>query len=114
VVKYLFSSNKRIRQKSEFEQAFLHKRLTNKWFVIYLFNRNNTFARLGMVVSKKTIAKSVYRNYAKRLIREVFRLNAERLPTLDFVIRIRRNLTKDTSADARNALLQLILSANIS
>lgn len=59
------------------------------------------------------MAKSVSRNYAKRLIREAFRLNSFQLPALDFVVRIRRSLTKETSAEAKTALLQLMLSAKL-
>ena len=107
-------SNFRIRQSKEFEQAFRHKGLINKWFTIHLVNSNHEFARLGMVVSKRTMAKSVSRNFAKRLIREIFRLHSSELPALDFVVRVRRGLSKDTSAEARSALLQLMLSAKIS
>jgi ribonuclease P protein component len=112
-VSYGFASKQRIRQSKDFEQAFRQKSLSNKWFSIYLVDRNNEIARLGMVVSKKTIAKSVYRNYTKRLIREIFRQNSSKLPALDFVVRIRRILTKETASEARSALLQLILSAKI-
>lgn len=108
---FIFPSRHRIRQSKEFEQAFRHKGLTNKWFTIHLVKSNHEFARLGMVVSKRTMAKSVSRNYTKRLIREIFRLHASKFPALDFVVRVRRSLTKETSAEARAALLQLMLSA---
>lgn len=61
-----------------------------------------------MVVSKRTMSKSVARNYAKRLIREIFRLNSSTLPALDFVVRIRRNLTKESSSEARESLIKLL------
>ena len=111
---FVFPSSHRIRQSKEFEHAFRHKSLINKWFVIHIVNCNHEYARLGLVVSKRTMAKSVSRNFAKRLIRETFRLNSSRLPALDFVVRIRRNLTKNTSIEARSALLELMLSAKIS
>ncbi len=66
-----------------------------------------------MVVSKKVIAKSVSRNYTKRLIRELFRLNSSKLPALDFIVRIRRKLPKESSNEAKAALLQLMLSAKM-
>jgi len=112
-VSFLFPSSHRIRLSKEFEQAFRHKNLTNKWFSIYLVTSNHDFARLGMVVSKRTMSKSVSRNFAKRLIRETFRHSYSRLPALDFVVRIRRNLTKETSTEARAALLQLMLNVKI-
>lgn len=67
-----------------------------------------------MVVSKRIMPKSVSRNYAKRLIRESFRQNSFRLPALDFIVRIRCNLSKDTAIEARSALLELMLSIKTS
>jgi len=113
-VTFTFASNQRVRQSSVFEHAFRHKGLTNKWFAIHLKDSNQEFARLGMVVSKKLIAKSVCRNHAKRLIRDLFRLNSSKFPALDFIIRIRRKLPKESSGEARAALLQLMLSAKMS
>ena len=110
---FVLPSCYRIKVSSDFEQAFRQKSLINKWFAIHLLNSNHEFPRLGMVVGKRIMAKSVSRNYAKRLIREAFRLNSFQLPALDFVVRIRRNLTKETSAEAKAALLQLMLSAKL-
>ena len=108
---FAFPSGRRIRQSRVFLQAFRHKGLTNKWFTIHLVDSKQELARLGMVVSKRTIPKSVSRNFAKRLIRELFRLNSSKLPALDFIVRIRRNMTKDSATEAKVALLQLMLSA---
>lgn len=108
---FAFGSNQRIKDSNIFEKAFRNKALTNKWFTIHLIDSNQKFARLGMVVSKRTIPKSVNRNYAKRLIRESFRLNVNLFPSLDFVVRLRRKLTEDKISEAREALLNLMLSA---
>jgi ribonuclease P protein component len=47
-------------------------------------------SRLGMVVAKKNISKSVERNRIKRLIRESFRHARLQLPGLDIVVLIRK------------------------
>lgn len=109
-MRFVFPSSYRIRQSKDFVLAFRQKGLSNKWFIIYKNDNNHDVARLGMVVSKRTMAKSVSRNFAKRLIREIFRLNHAILPACDFVVRIRRNVTSETSIEARSALLQLLLS----
>jgi ribonuclease P protein component len=101
----------RIRQRKDFEQALRNNALTNKWFAVHLVDTANGYARLGMIVSKRTMPKAVARNFAKRLIRECFRQNLTVLPALDFVIRIRRNLTQNTSLEARIALIALLLAA---
>lgn len=108
-----FPSTQRIKQSKVFEQAFRQKGLTNKWFTIHLLNSNHELARLGMVVSKRIIPKSVNRNFAKRMIRDSFRLNSSKLPALDFIVRIRRKLTDDSVLEAKEALLQLMLNAKI-
>ena len=109
---FRFPSYQRIRLSREFELAFRHKGLINKWFSIHLLASSHDFPRLGMVVSKRTINKSVDRNLARRLIREIFRQNSSQLPAIDFVVRIRRNLNTKTTTEARLALTQLLLSAN--
>lgn len=105
-----FNSSQRIRESKCFKDAFRTKGALNQWFIINTVNTQHGFARLGMVITKRIIPHSVYRNIAKRLIRETFRIHASNLPPLDFVVRIRRNLTKESSNEARTALLQLMLS----
>jgi len=107
-VSFPFPPNHRVRQSKDFERAFRHKGLTNKWFTLHISESNSEFARLGMVVSKRIIPKSVCRNYAKRVIREVFRHNSSNFATLDFIVRIRRRMTKASSGEAREALSQLL------
>tara|TARA_B100001778_G_scaffold227887_1_gene189319 strand:+ start:519 stop:800 length:282 start_codon:yes stop_codon:yes gene_type:complete len=48
--------------------------------------------RLGMVVAKKNVSKSVERNRIKRLIRESFRHARLQLPGLDIIVLIRKGL----------------------
>jgi ribonuclease P protein component len=113
VVGLFFKSNLRIKNSIDFVTAFRSKSLNNKWFVIYLQDSKTNSPRLGMVVSKRVIPKSVFRNYAKRVIRETFRLNLPELPAMDFIVKIKRNLNKNTADEARSALIDLLLSAGI-
>ena len=108
-----FSPSSLIRNSVDFERAFRHQSLTNKWFTLYFIDSKHQFARLGLVISKRNVPKAVHRNLAKRLIREFFRTNTANLPHLDFVVRIRRNLTRDKIAEASSALKQIMQSAKI-
>ncbi|MFA6902405.1 MAG: ribonuclease P protein component [Gallionellaceae bacterium] len=112
-MKYAFPPDRRVGQSQVFEQAFRHKGLINKWFTISLVDSKHDIARLGMVVSKRTISKSVSRNYVKRMIRETFRHNYSNLPALDFIVRIRRGLPESSSVEAKAALLELLLTTKI-
>ncbi len=46
--------------------------------------------RIGFAIAKKQISKAVQRNRLKRIIRESFRKNQQRLPKYDMVIMVRR------------------------
>ncbi len=55
----------------------------------YRVNDKN-IARLGLIVSKKTAKLAVQRNYMRRIMRELFRLNQHNLPAMDLVIQIQK------------------------
>lgn len=64
--------------------------------------------RIGLVVGKKTAKRANERNYMKRVIRDWFRLNKNRLPPQDFVVRVRRKFDRATAKQARAELAQLM------
>jgi ribonuclease P protein component len=47
-------------------------------------------ARLGVTVSKKTAPHAVTRNYARRIVREVFRRHLEGFAGMDLVVRVQK------------------------
>lgn len=98
---------RRIRQQAEFKQAFCAKRLTNKWFAVYVRKNESGFARLGIVTSKKIMPKAVTRNCAKRLIREMFRREFPIGSAVDIVVRAKQQISAENSRDGRLALAQL-------
>jgi ribonuclease P protein component len=49
-----------------------------------------TVARLGVTVSKKTAPLAVTRNYARRVVREVFRRHLAAFAGVDLVIRVQK------------------------
>jgi ribonuclease P protein component len=55
--------------------------------VFYLERRARGPARLGILVSRKHSAKATVRNRIKRSIREAFRLERQRLGSLDVLVR---------------------------
>jgi ribonuclease P protein component len=68
-----FSREYRLRKSNEFRRIFSQgRRITNRFFVIYLLPNRLTISRLGIQVKAK-IGSSVRRNYIKRMVRETFR-----------------------------------------
>ena len=77
----------RLRRKGEFETiAKEGARKHTKNFLVISRKNNQGYSRLGAVASKR-LGKAVERNRVKRLMREFFRRNKDRLPpSTDYVI----------------------------
>jgi len=89
-----FGKENRIRKRSDFQAIYQGgSRVHLKSFIV-LVNRNHQGrARLGITVSKK-VGNSVKRNRIKRLVREFFRLNRDRLPlSADIVVIARKGIS---------------------
>ena len=50
--------------------------------------------RLGLIVAKKTAKLAVNRNYMRRVLRELFRLNQHNIASLDLVIQVQKKFDK--------------------
>lgn len=87
-----FSKAQRVRRKAEFQQVFESGlRVPSRYFTLLVAQRSGNTARLGIVASRK-LGDAVRRNRAKRLIREVFRLNTPLQEGVDLVVIPRREL----------------------
>ena len=65
-------------------------------------------ARLGLVIAKRLLRRSVDRNLLRRLARENFRLLRNRLPSRDFILRLSvkpKPLDRQVLADEIRSLL---------
>jgi ribonuclease P protein component len=56
-------------------------------FTFYMGRRDAGPPRLGMLVTRKHAARATERNLIKRYIREAFRLEQEKLGSLDLLVR---------------------------
>ena len=65
--------------------------------------------RLGLIVGKKTAKLAVWRNYMKRVLRELFRINQHQLPALDLVIKVQKPFEKADFLQIKQEFEQLIL-----
>ncbi|MGP1956951.1 MAG: ribonuclease P protein component [Arsenophonus sp. NC-PE1-MAG3] len=63
------------------------------------------YPRIGLTIAKKNIKRAHERNRIKRLMREYFRLHQHELPSMDFVIILRKGI-----ADLKNQEITEILS----
>ncbi len=90
-INHSFPSNRKIKQSFEFDAIRKAFCIKNKWMSLYIKTNDLGFSRLGIIVSKRVINKSVHRNAAKRMIREAFRLSNLTNKAVDLVVFIRQN-----------------------
>jgi len=84
------------------------RRLTTEHFLVHARSNGGRPTRLGVTVSKK-VGNAVVRNRVKRLCREAFRRNLERLPGgLDVVMVARHGRPVDGYAEVVNEMLDAV------
>lgn len=99
--------NERIRRRPEFQRAQDQGVRTRGRYMTLVIHRNSLrVSRLGIIATRR-LGNAVRRNRAKRLVREIFRLNKTALG-LDIVVLPQRELPDaaftDLQADFRAAL----------
>ncbi len=113
------SSRGRLSRSAEFERVYRHGRSTaNRHLVLYTFENSGTgHPRLGLSVSRK-VGGAVERNRVKRMLREAFARNEDRLkPGQDVVVVARpaaaELVEREGLAGLDQALAQLLAKAGV-
>lgn len=107
---YMLQREHRLTDKRDFQRVFHHgQSFANRYLVLYyLKNPTSEHFRVGFSVSKK-VGKAVVRNRVKRLLREAFRLEKERIKEpMDFVVIARPSAADLEFAEIRQNVLHLI------
>ncbi|MDK4530894.1 ribonuclease P protein component [Kingella kingae] len=106
-----FGKAYRLLKTAEFSAVFALRKQRSRSLIQVLQSADNRlgYARLGLVVGKKVAKRANRRNYMKRVIREWFRLHKSTLPPQDFVVRVRVAFDRETVAQARQQLAELML-----
>lgn len=85
-----FSRKSRLISKQDFQSVFVNpNKFTYKYLLICYRPNQSGYAKLGIMLPKRFVKRAVDRNGIRRVIRESFRLNKEKLKSLDIVITIR-------------------------
>jgi len=104
---YSFSKNLRINKVFEYDNVL--KNGENKhscfWRINFIANQIET-PRLGLIISKKSHKKAYNRNLRKRLIRETFRTQQQKLKKLDMIV-IAKESNKTTNKELISDLTNL-------
>lgn len=111
---FRFTKAERLTRKKEFERVFNEgKVVKNAKLILYVMHNNLQNSRLGLVVSKK-VGNAVRRNRAKRLLREVYRLNKHLLtPHVDIIAIPRYPFSSEIKlSDIEDGFKKLLLQIN--
>jgi ribonuclease P protein component len=101
------SSTHRLLRVNGFGHVIRAENITDKYFKVFFVSNQELNARLGIIVAKKTISRATGRNYAKRIIRNIFRQHSVKQCKLDVVVMVRRSCTSDCDAQVNNLILLL-------
>ena len=104
-----FPRSVRLRGAAQFTGAF-QRRYRSENFLLLVRNGGSLqgSARLGIVIGRKQVDRSVDRSRLKRNIREVFRIRRNYLGRIDAVVRYRGTFATRTNSAIRNELIELL------
>ena len=103
-----------LKNSSEYAEVYNHKEsLANKYLVMYILEKDQMYSRIGISVSKK-VGNSVVRHRIKRLIKESYRLNIDKIASgYDIIVIARYSAKGKTFSEIESALLHLCQRFNI-
>lgn len=89
----------RLHKPNDFRRISASKHyVNNKWVTLYFSNNRLPYSRLGVIVAKRVSGNAVDRNYAKRLVKNTFRVIANTIyPPVDIVVKFNRHLIRSES-----------------
>jgi ribonuclease P protein component len=89
------------------------KSLANNLVVLYVLNKKECQRRIGFSVSKK-VGKAVVRNRTKRILKEIYRKNKDRLISkVDLVIIARRKINQASYHEIKVAVLDVFKRSKV-
>lgn len=103
-----FPPTHRLLRPAEFQAVFDSAafKVGEAQFLLLIRHNGLDHPRLGLVIAKKKVRRSVDRNRLKRTVRESFRLHQASLPAADMIFMARNDLATIPSETLRQALVQ--------
>lgn len=98
-----------LKKTNEFKKVYNHHRSkANRLLIMYIMKNGSEDIRLGISVSKK-VGNSVVRHRMTRLVREVFRLNQDKMVYgYDIIVIVRPSAKDHTYQDIESGVIHLL------
>lgn len=99
----------KLKKNEDFRKVYQHKRsMANRLLIIYILENKSEWNRVGFTVSKK-VGKSVTRSRVKRLLKESYRLNEDKvLQGYDIIFVARETTAESSYKEIESAMLHLL------
>ncbi|MDR0439441.1 MAG: ribonuclease P protein component [Candidatus Accumulibacter sp.] len=108
-----FPGRHRLTGTDDFSSVFgFRKAIRSANFLLHYGPRGseqNEGARLGLIMAKRHLRRSVDRNLVKRLVREAFRIRRSDLPSRDLIVRLAVKLDRPVDRRALAREIQSLL-----
>jgi ribonuclease P protein component len=102
---FRFSKKKRLLAKAQFQRVFgQKKRLYSPYFLAYHANNDESYARMGIITSKRCAKQANQRNHIRRQVRERFRQHPFSIQSADIIV-----IAHHSAAQADNKEIQQCL-----
>jgi len=88
----------------KFQNSF---KISNNFFILMKIPSEDNIPKFSVVVDKKNIKKATVRNKIKRKIYEIIRLNLEEIPLGYYLIKVKKDISKEKLEDIKSKLMCL-------
>ena len=103
-----FPRSHRLTTTADFKSLFDKSKKVSQRCLLVMFKKNQkAHARLGLIVAKRYIKTAVMRNKTKRVLRDSFRNNKEKLAGLDIIVIAKKNCGELNKQQLRKGIDQL-------
>ena len=110
---FRFTKQAKLIKTDDFSSVFnFRKRISAQHLAIHYQPNTLSHARLGLVIGKKTAKLAVSRNYMRRVLRELFRLQQQEICQVDLVIRVQKKFSKVDFNQIKQEFNELIAKLN--
>ncbi len=110
---FRFTKQAKLIKTDDFSSVFnFRKRISAQHLVIHYQVNSLQHARLGLVIGKKTAKLAVSRNYMRRVLRELFRLQQQEISAVDLVIRVQKKFDKLDFIQIKQEFNELLIKLN--
>lgn len=110
---FRFTKQAKLIKTDDFSSVFnFRKRISAQHLAIHYQPNTLLHARLGLVIGKKTAKLAVSRNYMRRVLRELFRLQQQEICQVDLVIRVQKKFGRVDFIQIKQEFNELIAKLN--